>query len=184
MIATTSSDEKAEQLKKLGAHHVLNYRNDPNWGETAKSLTPDGEGVHHVLEVAGPASMKQSLKAIKMDGVISIIGFVGGGLKPGEQPPSFLDCLSTLCVARGVYVGSRAQFEDMNRAIEMNDIHPVIDSKVFKLEELKEAYQYMVSALLLVAASVVRSGCSSRLQLDCIALLCWRCSAQTLTRLL
>lgn len=74
VIATTSSASKAEILKKLGADHVLNYKENPNWGEEAKKLTPGGEGVNHILEVGGPATMAQSLKAIKIDGVISIIG--------------------------------------------------------------------------------------------------------------
>jgi NADPH:quinone reductase-like Zn-dependent oxidoreductase len=84
--------------------------------------------------------MKQSLNAVKIDGVISIIGFLGGMTK---DQPSFLDCLNNICIVRGVLVGSRVQFEDMNRAIEANDIHPVVDKKVFTLDELKDAYQYM-----------------------------------------
>ncbi|KAI9667508.1 MAG: hypothetical protein M1821_000324 [Bathelium mastoideum] len=139
VIATTSSQDKADRLKQLGADHVINYKEDPNWGETAKKLTPGGEGVNHVIEVAGPTTMKQSLAAIKIDGVISIIGFVGGQTK---DQPTFLDCLMNIAVVRGVLVGSRQQFEDMNRAVEANNIHPVIDSKLFKLEEAKEAYKY------------------------------------------
>lgn len=64
VIATTSSDEKAEFLKKLGADFVINYKKDLNWGETAKNLTPDKEGVDHILEVGGPATMEQSLKGL------------------------------------------------------------------------------------------------------------------------
>jgi NADPH:quinone reductase-like Zn-dependent oxidoreductase len=90
VIATTSSDKKAELLKKYGADHVINYKETPNWGEAAKSLTPGGAGVEHVVEVGGPTTMAQSLKAIKIDGVISIIGFIGGFDK---EQPSFLDCL-------------------------------------------------------------------------------------------
>jgi D-arabinose 1-dehydrogenase-like Zn-dependent alcohol dehydrogenase len=59
VIATTSSPEKAEKLKQLGADHVINYKEDPNWGETAKKLTPGGEGVHHVIEVGGPQTVAQ-----------------------------------------------------------------------------------------------------------------------------
>ena len=140
VIATTSSPKKAETLKKLGADHIINYKDEPNWGEKAKSLTPGGEGVHHVLEVGGPTTMAQSLKAIKIDGVITIIGFLGGFSK---EQPTFLDCLNNVCTVRGVLVGSRLQFESMNRAIEANDIHPIVDDKVFTLEELKDAYQYM-----------------------------------------
>lgn len=71
VIATTSSSEKAELLKKYGADHVINYKENSNWGEQAKSLTPDQLGVEHVVEVGGPTTMAQSLKAIKIDGVIS-----------------------------------------------------------------------------------------------------------------
>lgn len=84
--------------------------------------------------------MAQSLKAIKIDGVISIIGFIGGMTK---DQPTFLECLNNICTVRGVLVGSRLQFEDMIRAIEANDIHPIVDEKVFELAQLKEAYQFM-----------------------------------------
>ena len=66
VIATTSSKEKADTLKKIGADHIINYKEDPNWGETAAKLTPGGLGVNHVVEVAGPTTMKQSLTAIKV----------------------------------------------------------------------------------------------------------------------
>jgi NADPH:quinone reductase-like Zn-dependent oxidoreductase len=157
VIATTSSEKKAELLKKYGADHVINYKENANWGEKAKSLTPGGAGVEHVIEVGGPTTMAQSLKAIKIDGVISVIGFVGGFDK---EQPSFLDCLvcylsssgllhmltteqNNICTVRGLLVGSRLQFQDMNAAIEQNDIHPIVDEKVFELTDLKEAYQYM-----------------------------------------
>ena len=138
VIATTSSSDKAEKLKQLGADHIINYKDDENWGETAKKHT-GGTGVNHVIEVGGPATMKQSLNAIAIDGVISIIGFLGGGKV--DNPPGFLDCLMHIATVRGVLVGSRQQFEEMNRAIEANNIKPVIDEKVFKLEETNDAYQ-------------------------------------------
>lgn len=141
VIATTSSEEKAKKLKDLGAHHVINYKSEPSWGEAAKKLTPGGLGVDHILEVGGPTTMAQSLQAIKMDGVISVIGFLGGG--SSNDQPSFLDCLNRICIVRGILVGSRLQFEEMNQAIDANKIKPVVDSKIFKLEEAKEAYEYM-----------------------------------------
>jgi NADPH:quinone reductase-like Zn-dependent oxidoreductase len=136
VISTTSSKEKADTLKNLGADHVINYNETPNWGEKAKGLTPKGEGVNHILEVGGPSTMTQSLKAIKIDGVISIIGFLGGSAK---DQPSFLDALLNICTVRGVLVGSRLQFEEMNRAIEACKIKPVVDKKVFTLEQTKES---------------------------------------------
>jgi NADPH:quinone reductase-like Zn-dependent oxidoreductase len=140
VIATTSSAKKAELLKKYGADHVINYKDTPNWGEEAAKLTPGGAGVQHVVEVGGPTTMAQSLKAVAIDGVISIIGFIGGF---GQDQPTFLDCLNNICTVRGILVGSRLQMEDMCAAIESNDIHPVVDEKVFQLKELKEAYEYM-----------------------------------------
>ncbi|TVY23611.1 Zinc-type alcohol dehydrogenase-like protein [Lachnellula hyalina] len=140
VISTTSSAKKAEVLKKLGADEVINYKEFTEWGEKAKSLTAGGEGVDHIIEVGGSTTMEQSLKAIKIDGVISVIGFLGGN---GEKEPSFLEALLKLCTVRGILVGNRIQFEEMNRAIEINKIKPVVDEKVFSLDELKEAYQYM-----------------------------------------
>ncbi|KAF2708846.1 alcohol dehydrogenase [Pleomassaria siparia CBS 279.74] len=140
VIATTSSEKKVELLKKYGADHVINYKERPNWGEHAKSLTPGGAGVEHVVEVGGPTTLAQSIKAIKIDGVISVIGFIGGFDK---EQPSFLDCLNNICTVRGLLVGSRLQFEDMNRAIEQNNIHPIVEEKAFDFVDLKEAYEYM-----------------------------------------
>ena len=109
VISTTSSAEKAERLKKLGADHVINYKEVPNWGEEAKKLTPGGEGVDHIVEVGGPESIKQSFEAIKIGGVITVVGFVGG-VKGG---PGFLEPLMRLCSVRGILVGNRVQFEAM-----------------------------------------------------------------------
>ncbi|KAK4234778.1 putative zinc-type alcohol dehydrogenase-like protein yoga [Achaetomium macrosporum] len=139
VIATTSSMEKAEFLKKLGADHVINYRENPNWGEAARKLTPNGEGVEHVIEVGGEKTMTQSLQAIKMEGVITIIGFLGGP-KPKE---STMEALNHVCTIRGVYVGSREQLEEMVAEMEKHDIHPVVDKTVFTLDKAREAYDYM-----------------------------------------
>lgn len=127
-------------MKKLGADHVINYNEDRSWGETARKLT-GGVGVDVVIEIGGAETMQQSLSAVKYEGTVAIIGFVGGA----KVQASLLECLSHICVARGVYVGSRQQMEEMVAAIEVNDIHPVVDSKVFSLEQAKEAYEYQVS---------------------------------------
>lgn len=140
VIATTSSDEKGKRLKELGAHHVINYKTNSSWGEHAKKISPGGLGVDHVIEVGGPSTMEQALQAIKSDRVITVIGFLGGA--GGEKQPSTLDALTHQCIIRGILVGSRAQFEDMNRAIDANNIHMVVDEKRFGFEDAKAAYQY------------------------------------------
>jgi D-arabinose 1-dehydrogenase-like Zn-dependent alcohol dehydrogenase len=94
--------------------------------------------VHHIIEVGGPGPLQQSLNAIKMEGLISIIGFLGQGEQPG-----MLEALMHGCIIRGILVGSRMQFEDMNRAIDVNKIKPVVDDKIFSFEEAKAAYQHV-----------------------------------------
>lgn len=97
----------------------------------------------HVIEVGGSGTLQQSFKCIKFEGIISVIGFLGG-VDPKTQP-TVLETLSHICTVRGVYVGSKALMRDMIRAIEANDIHPVVDKKVFSLDQTREAYDYMVS---------------------------------------
>lgn len=139
VIALSSSQEKLDFLKKHGANHVVNYKSDKNWGETVKNLTPEQRGVDHIVEVGGLSNLKQSFQAIKPEGVISIVGYIGG--PEGTDAPTLVDTLKVPCIVRGIQIGSRAQFQAMNRSIEANDIHPVLD-KVFPFEQLKEAYQY------------------------------------------
>lgn len=153
MIATTSSSEKAEKLKKLGADHIINYKTDSNWGDAARKLTPGGVGVDHIIEVGGSGTLQQSFKCVKLEGIISVIGFLGG-VDPKTQP-SILETLTHICTVRGVYVGSKALMRDMVRAIEANDIHPVVDDKLFNLDQAKEAYEYMVSGLFVIPLKLV-----------------------------
>ncbi|KAL6249906.1 hypothetical protein RBB50_003762 [Rhinocladiella similis] len=141
VIATTSSPAKEEKLRAMGAHHVINYKNNPHWGETAKKISPRGEGVHHIIEVGGSSSMEQSLRAIRIEGLISLIGFLGG--KDAVSPCNFGDCLATLSIVRGVNVGSKEQFLAMNNFMTAHNIRPVIDDRVFSLEEAKSAYEFL-----------------------------------------
>lgn len=144
VIATTSSDERAQILRRLGADHIINYREKPDWGSVAKSLT-GGVGVDLVVDVAGPTTLKQSMASLKLEGLLVTMGFVGGS--EGGELPTLLDCWIGNFTARGIHVGNRQHMEDMCRAIEGNleRLRPVVDPRVFKLHELKEAYEYMES---------------------------------------
>lgn len=143
VIATTSGKEKEAKLRAMGVQHVIQRKEDPEWGSTAKRLTAGGEGVHHVLEVGGETSVAQSLKAVRCEGVISFIGFLGGK-EEGPRLTSWGDLLPSLAIVRGIVVGSRELFEEMNLFLEEHGIHPVLDSRVFALEEAKEAYRYLI----------------------------------------
>jgi NADPH:quinone reductase-like Zn-dependent oxidoreductase len=141
VIATTSSEDKAELLRRLGAEHVINYRETEDWGEEAKRYT-GGVGVDLAVDVTGPSGLEQSVKSLRLDGVITAVGSVG----PSDGTvPTVFDTWTRLFTARGVWAGSRLHMEDMCRAIEGNldRVRPVVDSKVFGLDELKEAYEYL-----------------------------------------
>lgn len=86
--------------------------------------------------------MSQSLASVKSQGVITIIGFVAGET---QEQPGFLEVLQHGCIVRGILVGNRIQLEEMCQAIDATGIKPVVDEKVFGLDDLKDAYQYMVS---------------------------------------
>lgn len=140
VVATTSSETKADILKKLGASHVINYKEVANWGEKARELTPSGLGFDHVIEIGGATSIAQSLKAIRLEGVITIIGFLTSAGR--EDQPSLMDALNHICTVRGIFVGSREQFVEMNAAIDKAKIRPVVDSNVFEFDDVKAAYEY------------------------------------------
>ena len=140
VIATTSTADKAERLKALGASEVINYIETPNWDEKARELT-DRRGVDCVVEMGGPGRIAMSLKALAVGGQISLIG---GSL---SRSGTGLDPL--LLTGRGITlgsisVGSRTDFEMMNRAIAMHRLHPVIDRTV-PFAEANAAYRHFES---------------------------------------
>lgn len=123
----------------MGTQHILNYRDDPNWGETARKLTRDELGCQRVIEVGGPQTIKQSFNCVARGGGINVIGFLTGQ-GHAEDGPMYLQPLLQACIVRWIEVGNRIQFEEMNRAIEGYGIEPVVDLRAFGLRELKEAY--------------------------------------------
>ena len=136
VIATSSSDHKIEQLKKLGAEHTINYRSEPEWGKRVKELT-DGRGVDHVIEVGGPGTLPQSIEAVRVAGHISLIGVLTG--RAGEVPTAKL--MAKQARLQGLIVGSRANQQDMVRGIEACGMRPVID-RSFSLEEIADAFRH------------------------------------------
>ena len=98
VIATTRSAEKVQLLEIPGADHVINYRSIPQWGAVAKDLT-GGAGVDVVVEVGGPTTLGESVDSLKLDGLVCMIGFVGG---EGREMPSLLDTWTKLYTARGI----------------------------------------------------------------------------------
>ena len=139
VIATSSSNEKLEKLKALGADHVINYKETPDWGAKAMELTR-GRGVDEVVEIGGPGTLAQSITACRVGGHISLIGVLTG--VSGEVPTALF--FSKNLTMSGITVGSRAHQEDMIAAIDASGIKPVLD-KDFPLDNLAGAFAHQAS---------------------------------------
>lgn len=140
VVAITSSDAKADKLLSLGARRVINYREHSNWGELARSFTPKGRGIDHIVDVVGATTMAESLSAVRLHGLITVAGMVGG-LDGGKQVPDVMSALWRLCVLRGIYLGSRSMFKDMVRFLEQKEVRPALDDVAFSLEDAKSAFE-------------------------------------------
>lgn len=139
VIVTSSSDEKLERLRALGADHLINYRTTPEWGKAAAALC-DGEGVDHVIEVGGPATLSQSIEAARTGGHVSLIGVLTG--MGGEVSTGAL--LMKQIRLHGITVGTREQQQAMVRGLEATGIRPVIDSR-FPLAQIADAFRHQES---------------------------------------
>jgi NADPH:quinone reductase-like Zn-dependent oxidoreductase len=139
VIATSSSDEKLERVRAMGADAVVNYRTTPEWGVEVARITG---GVDHVVEVGGQGTLAQSMQAIGFNGEIAIIGVLS---LEGSVTPR--DMMFKAGRMRGIFVGSAAMARSLNAAVDANAIKPVVD-RVFAFEDAKAAYAYHASPAL------------------------------------
>ncbi len=140
VIVTSSSDEKLARAKTLGADETINYKTTPDWDQEVLRLT-GGKGADIVLEVGGGETFARSMNSVRATGQIAVIGVLTG--VAGTVPIGLIG-LQTLSV-HGIFVGSVAMFEDMNRAIAANQLRPVVD-RVFPFEKSADALRCMQSA--------------------------------------
>ena len=138
-IVTSSSDEKLARARALGADHTINYRQYPNWAEQVLDRT-NGRGVDHVIEVGGPDTLPQSISACRIGGHIALIGVLTGF----SGPIPTVALLTRQVRLQGLTVGNRQQQIEMIRALDVNDMKPIID-KTFPLQDLIEAFRYEAS---------------------------------------
>jgi NADPH:quinone reductase-like Zn-dependent oxidoreductase len=135
----SSSDQKLEKAKALGADAAINYRQVPEWYKATREITA-GAGYDHIVELGGEKTLPQSLRCIRPGGTLSMIGVLSGGMLSAQ-----LGLVVTRQVRlQGITVGNRDGFEAMTRAIGQHKLVPVTD-KVFAFEELKEAMAYLKS---------------------------------------
>ncbi len=137
VIVISSSDAKLEQARLLGATEGINYKKIPDWDKEVLRLT-GGRGVDYVVEVGGAGTLSRSLNAVRTGGQVSLIGILSGI----SAEMSMLPILMKQVRVQGLYVGSRATFEQMNNAIALHKLKPVID-RVFPFEDAIGAFKYM-----------------------------------------
>ena len=121
VIVTSGSDEKLSRVRDMGVTDCINYKTCPDWEKRVRELTA-GMGVDVVVEVGGAGTLPQSVKAVRMGGRISLIGVLTGAT--GEVNP--LPVVMKGVRVQGIFVGSRAMFEAMNRAIGLHQLRPVV----------------------------------------------------------
>ncbi|QAA94213.1 zinc-dependent alcohol dehydrogenase family protein [Pollutimonas thiosulfatoxidans] len=138
VIQTSSSNDKLERVRQMGARHTINYRDTPEWSQEVRRLT-DGRGVDLVVEVGGAGTLEQSLQAVRVGGTVATIGLVSG---VGDINP--LPLISRAIRLNGVYVGSHAMFAAMNKAISAHQIKPIMD-RAFSFEQAADAYAWLRS---------------------------------------
>lgn len=138
-IVTSSSDAKLERAKALGAWRTLNYRRQPEWGRPVRELT-GGAGVDRVVEVGGAGTLEQSLQAVRIGGAIALIGVLAGHRAPLAVTPILMKQVRV----QGTLVGSRDDFEAMNRAIAAHALRPVVD-RVFPFAEVPAAFRFLAA---------------------------------------
>jgi NADPH:quinone reductase-like Zn-dependent oxidoreductase len=139
VILTSSSDEKLERGRAMGADETINYREHPDWDAEVFRLTAK-RGVDHVVEVGGNGTLPRSLRAVSVSGQVHLIGVLSGGGSEVDVRQIFAKSI----YVNGVYVGSAAMFARMNAALEANAARPVID-RVFPLTEARAAFEHLQS---------------------------------------
>jgi NADPH:quinone reductase-like Zn-dependent oxidoreductase len=142
VVGTSSSEEKLTRAYGLGLEAGCNYKQRPEWSKWVVEVT-GGKGADRIIEVGGASTFGQSLRAARVGGVIAQIGVLSGSAM--SESVSLTPILHKQLRVQGIYVGSRAMFEQMNGAIERIRLHPVID-RVFDFDQAREAFLHLQSA--------------------------------------
>jgi NADPH:quinone reductase-like Zn-dependent oxidoreductase len=132
VIALTSSEDKIQRLKQLGADEVISYR-ELNWPDKIRELT-NGIGVEHVVETGGLDTLPKSISCAADEGIINVVAALGQGTIDAGN-------FRNRVLIRRIYVGSRRQFEAMNRCIALHTLRPIID-QIFSFSNARGAYQH------------------------------------------
>ncbi|KAF2665134.1 NAD-P-binding protein [Microthyrium microscopicum] len=142
-IITSSSDEKLEYAKSLGADYTINYKTHPDWAAEVLRIT-DGRGVDHVIENGGLGTVEQSLECVKESGIISLIGFLSNEGK--SQPDMLMPALIKAVMLRGIRAGSKQQLEELVRFIGKHNLSMPVDKTFgYHREDIVAAFKYVAA---------------------------------------
>jgi NADPH:quinone reductase-like Zn-dependent oxidoreductase len=139
VILTSRSADKLARAAEFGAVSTIDSTEIPAWGQQVRTLT-GGEGAHHVIEVGGAQTFEQSLRAVRMGGVISVIGVLSGALTALDLRPLLMQDVRV----QGVFVGSRKTFSSLLTLVETHALRPDVD-RIFPLSGAREAFDYAAS---------------------------------------
>jgi len=136
VLGISSSNEKLDRARTLGLHAGLNYRDNPEWDRWVLDQT-GGPGVDLVVEVGGAGTLARSLKSIRYGGTIAMIGVLSQSPEPFSVPA----VLHRMARIQGIYVGSRRDFVELNRAVSLSKLRPVYEE--FDWMKAREAFERM-----------------------------------------
>ncbi|KAK1723888.1 putative zinc-type alcohol dehydrogenase-like protein [Colletotrichum acutatum] len=139
VIAFSTSEEKLDLLRKLGAKHVISYKNMLNWSREVLDLT-GGRGADQVLDVVGASTIVESLRALRQDGLVSAIGFMSASEKH-DLIPELIFGAKTI---RGLMYGSLGMLQDLSAFVEKHEIRPII-AEAYEWKDAKLAYKAMLA---------------------------------------
>lgn len=137
VIATSSSDAKLDRARRLGATDTINYRTTPDWASAALELT-EGRGVDLVMDVVGGEGLRDSIRAARGGGMVSVVGFLNGQ----SANLDLMDLIWHQTHIQGIAVGHRRSFQDLVPFLEKHKIRPVIDT-VYDFEDAHAAYEQL-----------------------------------------
>jgi NADPH:quinone reductase-like Zn-dependent oxidoreductase len=140
VLGISSSHEKLDRARSLGLDAGLNYRDNPEWDRWAMDQT-GGEGVDLVVEVGGAGTLARSLKSIRIGGTIAMVGVLSKGPSQNPDPFPVTSVLHRMARIHGIYVGSRRDFVELNRAISLSKLRPVFEE--FNWMQAREVFERM-----------------------------------------
>lgn len=139
IIATTGSEEKIQKLKDLGANEVINYKENPSWSDEVIKLN-GGVGIDLTLDVGGNETINQSILSCRENAFVGLAGFLSGSKITIDIFPLIINYIRL----QGFSVGSAQELQDLVKAIEVNNMKPIIDS-IYPVENVKDAFNRLKS---------------------------------------